>query len=385
MRLVAITLLAACAMVACAPTARRPALEDADTLTPIAGIPQARYWADATPPDIEDRIAKVVRQRRSAGLTGMTALAMSGGADNGAFGAGVMNAWTERGDRPEFATVTGVSTGALVAPFVFLGPKYDAEMKRLYGGIPTDEIIRLRSVFRVLPSGSVVDTTPMAEIISGYITEGFLAEIAAQHARGRRLFVQTTNMDAQRPVLWDMGAIASSGAPQAEALFEDVLLASASVPVAFPPVFFEFRTADGERFSEMHADGGVASQITVAEGWQGRIHELSGSGNSATRLVALYVLFNGRIDPEPQSVDFTIPEVASRALDTMTKEQRERDLANAYSAARKRDAAFRMAAIEPDFELAYSGPFDVDYMTRLYNYGYEKTLRGEIWQSAPPQ
>jgi len=384
MRLIAPTLLAI-TLVACAPTVRQPASEDPGRLAPIAGIPMARYWADAVPPDIEARVAEVAGQRRAAGLTSMTALAMSGGADNGAFGAGVMNAWTDRGDRPEFATVTGVSTGALVAPFVFLGPKYDAEMKRLYGGIPADEIIQLRSVFRVLPGGSVVDTSPLAEIISGYITEDFLAEIAAQHARGRRLFVQTTNMDAQRPVLWDMGAIASSGAPQAEALFQDVLLASASVPVAFPPVFFEFQSADGQRFSEMHADGGVASQITVAEGWQGRIHELSGSGSSATRLVALHVVFNGRIDPEPVSVDFTIPAIAARALDTMTKDQRERDLANAYSAAKNRGAAFRMAAIESDFELAYSGPFDIDYMTGLYEYGYRKTLRGEVWRSAPPR
>ena len=57
-------------------------------------------------------------------------LAISGGGDDGAFGAGLLAGWSARGDRPVFGLVTGVSTGALSAPFAFLGGEYDAKLKQ---------------------------------------------------------------------------------------------------------------------------------------------------------------------------------------------------------------------------------------------------------------
>ena len=156
----------------------------------------------------------LLSRRRLAGTDRNAAvLALSGGADDGAFGAGLMAAWTARGDRPEFQTVTGVSTGALSAPFVFLGPDWDDELRRVYGGFPPDRIFATRFLVDILPRASAADSAPLAALIAEFVDERFLALVAREHRRGRRLLVQTTNLDAQRAVIWDMGAIAASGAP----------------------------------------------------------------------------------------------------------------------------------------------------------------------------
>ena len=187
-------------------------------------------------------------------------LVLSGGGPDGAFGAGLLNGWTAHGDRPEFSLVTGISTGALIAPFAFLGPDYDDELKRFYTQTGTADLVSVAVFKGILGAAGLTDTTPIRAILEREITPDFVAKIAEEHRKGRRLWIGTTNLDSQRPVVWDIGAMAATGRADAPALIREVLLASASIPGAFPPVIFQVE-ANGKRFSEMHVDGGVTRQL----------------------------------------------------------------------------------------------------------------------------
>jgi predicted acylesterase/phospholipase RssA len=183
-------------------------------------------------------------------------LSVSGGGSDGAFGAGLINGWTEAGNRPHFKVVTGVSTGALIAPFAFLGPEYDAILKKSYTTVDASAIFIVRSLLSILWSESLTDTAPLKTMVASYIDESVLEAIATEHAKGRRLLVATSNLDAEQPVIWDMGAIASSKDPKRLDLFRTIMVASASIPMVFPPAMIDV-DIDGQKYDEMHVDGGV--------------------------------------------------------------------------------------------------------------------------------
>ncbi len=368
---------------ACAGVERNPVPLDDHAKAQVPNIPRARYWGDEPPAWIEEIAGELEQQRAASGIDEITYLAISGGADYGAFGAGVLNGWTERGDRPEFTLVTGISTGALSAPFAFLGPDYDDELKKVYGGYPTDQIIRPRNPLQILPKASAVDTSPLFELISSFVDEAFLDKIAAEHRKGRRLLVQTTHMDAQRAVIWDMGVIASSGAPNALDLFRRVLLASASVPGLFPPMLIETEI-DGETYDEMHVDGGVISNFTILSGWQSDLHDLDVDSDDTTALKDVYVVVNGRIENDPLHIPYQLPDIANRALLTMVRGQAAYDLQDAHRSVTSRDGDFHAAWIEEDFSETYVGPFNQQWMRDLFDYGYRRTINGDLWSSAPP-
>ncbi len=188
-------------------------------------------------------------------------LVISGGGANGAYGAGVLYAWSELETRPEFTVVTGISSGALTAPFAFLGPEYDDELREVYTTLDTSSIADLRNVFSVFGSDAVLDTTPLKRVIEQYVDEQMIADLAREFHRGRRLQIGTTNLDAGRPVVWDITRIAASGHEHSAGLIHDILRASAALPGAFPPVYIDVEGADGKRYDEMHVDGGVTSQM----------------------------------------------------------------------------------------------------------------------------
>jgi hypothetical protein len=187
-------------------------------------------------------------------------LALSGGGMYGAYTAGVLKGWTASGKRPTFDVVTGISTGSLIAPFAFLGPEYDDFLRERYTNVRSSDIYRMRSWLAVPWSDSIADSAPLRRMIAKEIDEPLLAKVAAAHAQGRRLYVGTTSLDSKRLVVWDMGAIASSNRPGKVELFRDVVLASCSVPGVLPPVSIDV-SVDGERSSELHADGGVTASI----------------------------------------------------------------------------------------------------------------------------
>ena len=239
-------------------------------------------------------------------------LAISGGGAEGAYSVGILNGWTDSGKRPEFNLVTGVSSGALIAPFAFLGPKYDPIIKGMYTSITSQDIFRTKPLlFSILGSDSLADTAPMAQLIAEHIDEAFLSEIAKAYEQGRLLLIGTTNLDRRRFTIWNMTAIAASKAPGALNLFRKIMLASSSIPVAFPPAYINV-LADGQQFDEMHVDGSVVSQATALTSWQGDIIGETSHRGGEPSAISIYVVFNGRIAPESEAVEYGLIKIAGR-------------------------------------------------------------------------
>lgn len=211
----------------------------------IPGMVGVRAWGGEFSPRFQADLIASIRQEpvgafplNEQGLPVYHGLALSGGGSNGAFGAGILNGWTGAGTRPNFKVVTGISTGALIAPFAFLGSEYDQQLKTVYTTTRTRDILQRLNIFRIIFQGEAfAHVTPLKQLIETHFDDDFLQAVAVAHKRGQRLYVGTTHMDAQRLMVWNMGAIASSGHPDALDLFRKVILASSSVPAAFPPVF----------------------------------------------------------------------------------------------------------------------------------------------------
>jgi predicted acylesterase/phospholipase RssA len=254
---------------ACSPLERVNAVpvESLDRVK-VAGISNGRFYprtgAVALTAEIKDAFDREVAWRRSQGLKGPMPpahlLAISGGGDDGAFGAGLLSGWTKRGDRPTFKLVTGISTGALSAPFAFLGPAYDNALTEVYTKTTADNIFTKRSIFAALTSDALSDTAPLYRTMSKYLTMDMMREIAAEYDKGRLLLIASTQFDAARAVIWNVGAIAKTGTPEALELIKRVLIASAAVPGVFPPVMLDVEV-DGKKYQEMHVDGGALAQV----------------------------------------------------------------------------------------------------------------------------
>ncbi|UWR08359.1 patatin-like phospholipase family protein [Ruegeria sp. B32] len=342
----------------------------------VPGIKNARFWADDTPPNINELLTERQQQARAAGLPDRHAdLTLSGGAENGAYAAGILTAWSESGTRPVFMNVTGVSTGALAAPFAFLGSDYDDELKRLYGGLPPEQIFERRPITQIFSKASVKSSGPLRRLLEDYVTDEFLEKIAVQHRRGRRLVIQTVSLDAQRPVLWDLGRIAASGAPNARKVFQDALMASAAMPGVFPPVLIDVETPFGIR-DELHVDGGVVSQSMFVPGW--RIPSRFTEGTT------LYAIRNGKIDPEAEITKPGIADISKRSLATLIKYQGAVDLGVAYAIGQRQGVRYNATWIGPDFNAPLNEPFDPEYMQALFDYGYMRFKSGTVWNRKPP-
>ncbi len=253
-------------------------------------------------------------------------LALSGGGADGAYGAGVLNGWTAAGTRPKFSIVSGVSTGALIAPFAFLGPAYDATLRDVYTSGVAESLLDEPSLMRALFGSGLFGNARLRELVARYVDHDMLAMIAAEHASGRRLLSVTTDLDTQRTVIWDMGRIATIGSPQALSLFRDVTAASASIPVVFPPMLIDAE-ANGHRFQEMHVDGGVTAPVlTLPEAF------LLGSGPPARGLrMNIYILVNNKVERDFQLVPNSTTDIAARASASVTKTQTRSVLNGTFS------------------------------------------------------
>lgn len=205
----------------------------------VLGLPNARFFADRPEAILAKLERALIREAKTFGvprggiLLAAYLLSLSGGSDNGVFGAGLLAGWTAHGDRPVFKYVAGVRTGALIAPF-FLGPEYDAALTDVYTNVDPSKIYETRFITAALTEDAVADTTPFYETISRYVDKEMLTKIAVEYEKGRLLIIQTTNLDAGRPVLWNIRAIAASGDTRALNVIRHILLASASIPAAFP-------------------------------------------------------------------------------------------------------------------------------------------------------
>lgn len=374
--------LALAVLVACTPPP--PRIPDAPpperyALAEIPGFPGVRTFYDGSYEPGREELAAFVRQRRKAGLDHgrFTILALSGGGPDGAFGAGFLRGWSEHGDRPVFDVVTGVSTGALIAPFAFLGPEFDDELERFYTNVSTENLLTF-TLFRALFGGSAVaDTEPLRQILRATVDDALTAQIAAEHGRGRRLLVATTHIDSQRPVIWDLGAIAATGRPDAPELIRKVMLASASIPGAFPPVLFQVE-ADGETYQEVHVDGGVTLSIfayppSVNLGLVADALGVPRSGRT------LYLIRNAKLLPEYAPPPLGVIEIAQRSVSTLIKSQTLGNLLAAEGLAARDGFAFRLAFVPDSFNRSAEELFDRDYMRALYDLGYTLAREGYRW------
>ena len=352
----------------------------------ISGIPEARFWADEWPTysmDRFDSFNEVTINQYFSGIYNVphNYLAISGGGANGAFGAGLLAGWTKSGTRPEFTMVTGVSTGALSAPFAFLGSDYDDELKQVYTTTTTSDIAKERGLISGILSDSMTDTAPLKILIQKYITADVIDAIAKQHKRGRRLFVGTVNLDAARSVIWDIGAIASSEDPGKMNLIHEVLRASASIPVAFPPVLIPVEI-NGQQYDEMHVDGGTGSQVFVypaAVNWQEITQKLKVKGKPG-----VYVLRNSFLDPVYNGVIRSVMPIALRSIDSLIRTQGVGDLYQIYALCQRDGNDFNLAYIPADFDVKPTEGFDPIYMTQLYEHGYDMAVKGYPWKKGPP-
>jgi len=357
----------------------------------LVDMSNVRAWGDTFSPVLQRSLVESIHQARAIDPRGVVdatgyinVLALSGGGANGAFGAGLLNGWTAAGTRPVFKLVTGISTGALIAPFAFLGSDYDATLREFYTTISTKDIYRERSYFAILfdPS-SIVDTTPLQTILAKQVNERVLAEVAQAHRQGRRLFVGTTNMEAGKLVIWDMGAIATSGKPGALELFRNVMLASTSIPVAFPAVYIPVM-ADGKRYEEMHVDGGTATQVFFY-GFTLDLHAVHQEAGIQGRLpIRLYVIRNGKLTVPWQLMLPRILPIAERSLHDLLGAQVVGDLYRIYTIAQRDGIEFNLAHIPEDYEIDAKESFDREAMNRLYQLGYEWARAGYPWQHLPP-
>ena len=381
------------ALVGCAGSITRTAVPAAfEGQADVVGMGQApiRFWGDELPPNADALVKEKWAQARSArpSLAAggrrpvVNFLALSGGGSDGAFGAGLLNGWTASGKRPEFDLVTGVSTGALTAPFAFLGPKYDHALKDVFTQSNTKDIAILRPVRGLLGGDSLASNAPLAKVIAHYVDEAFLQEVAAEHRKGRRLLIGTTNLDAERPVIWDMGQIATSGSPEALELFRTVLLSSAAIPAVFPPGFIEV-SAGGTVYEEMHVDGGATREVFLVPSQFMAKKVDSRLGINPIRRA--YIIRNGRVSPEYKAVKARTLSIAGRAVSSLIKSQGVGDLNELYLFAKRNGIDYNVAYIPGDFPDTSTQAFDPVYMTKLYEVGFNLAKAGYPWRKTPPQ
>ena len=373
----------------CASLARNPVPENLTNEARLIDFDNVRFFGDSSPRNARQIVRTKVDQSIESRpgewnqnrVIGVNFLIITGGGPDGAFGAGLLNGMTDGKNRLKFEVVTGVSTGALIAPFAFLGSKYDSALKEVYTETSTKDIVRERSLFAAFISDALGDTKPLKKLIASYITKEFLAEIAHEYKLGRRLFVGTTNIDAQRPVIWNMGEIASYGNDEAVELFRTVLLASAAIPAAFPPVRIPV-TANGESYEELHVDGGTTNNAFFLPLRVGLAEYLKQLGLRVKP--TMYVIRNSRSDPSWEPVKEKTLEIAKRSISTLVKSSTTGDLYKLFAFTTINNIGFRLVDVPHSFNTKLKEPFDPEYMAELYALGYDLGRAGVEWDTTPP-
>lgn len=352
-------------------------------------MPEARISVGETNTMLQENLLLSVKQEKPgdfpAGADGVKVypvLAISGGGANGAYGAGLLKGWSKEGSRPKFKMITGVSTGAIIAALAFLGEEYDAELEKFYTKMSTKDVMAPKGPISILFGDSLASNKPLARTIASVVDEKFLAKVAAEHEKGRRLFVGTANLDAQRFVVWDMGAIARRGNVE---LFRKVIVASAAIPVIFPPSIFDVKV-DGKQYDEIHADGGTVTQVfttyKILEGMRSAAESL---GIDPSKMKSkLYIIRNGYMFPVYKKVEDTLPALADRSFGVIIDSQGVGDAYRIYMFMKNRGNDYNLAFIPNDFKQDSKEMFDPVDMKRLFDRGYNDAVGGYKWHKVPP-
>ncbi|WP_085905986.1 patatin-like phospholipase family protein [Kiloniella majae] len=351
---------------------------------------QVRLWGDEIPHILKpgknetlDKFRQINQDNINAkGELQLNLLALSGGGEDGAYGAGLLNGWTKSGTRPEFQIVTGVSTGALIAPFAFLGPEYDTVLEEIYTTINFDSLLIFKPLRGIISGIALTDNTPMRKLIEKHLTEEVIEKIAIEHKKGRRLVVATTNIDAGRSVLWNLGEIAISKSPKSLSLFRDILTASSAIPGVFPPVKVPIEI-NGKKYDELHVDGGVSAQVV---GYPPRI-DIKQLETLLDKKIALnlYLIRNTKIVSSYESVSPTFLNVSRRSLEVMIKQQGVSNINQIYLMTQRDGFDFFLTHVPDEFDFPLPEPFDQKYMQALYKIGYKNAEKGIKWKRQPPE
>ncbi len=385
-------LAAAMALPGCAIPVRMPAVPRGQGGTAsVLGVHNERFRIENGIGPFEEearaatlRRAAFLRIARPRELPPLQLLAISGGGENGAFGAGLLCGWTSRGDRPEFDLVTGVSTGALTAPFAFVGSSQDAALRSVYTEVTLADIAVTRGYLAAVTNDAMADSLPLFRTVSRHLDEAMMASIATGYDQGRLLLIGSTDLDAQVPVIWNVGAIARSGHPGALDLIRRILLASAAIPGAFPPAMIDV-TVNGERHQEMHVDGGAIAQAFLYPPALTESRRAAISRGERVRAGTIYLIRNARLDPDWALVERRTMGIVGRAVSTMLAASGHNDVFRIWTSAQRDHMDFRLAFIGTDFTTPYDQPFDPTYMRPLFDNGYQRALRGFDWASEPPR
>jgi predicted acylesterase/phospholipase RssA len=353
-------LLAACA------AARPLELEDVRTETPVGAV----ELFDSTGHPINSQLPNFVAVKPE-----LDVLVLSGGGADGAFGAGVLVGWSEAGGRPRFDVVTGVSTGALMATLVFLGPEYDSTLKDVYTSVSSDDIYKKKGIQGVF-SDSLLDYTPLKDKVEDIITDDLLDRVAKEHRAGRRLYVATTNLDSGEIVVWDMGYIASSGHPERVKIYQQVLLASAAVPGLFKPVYI--RPSETSKARQMHVDGAVKAPVLL------RAFMLKQP--AAKRNVYVIVNSQMKLQNADKAVEPEVLDISRKSIAELLRGLLQRTVYQTYVTAKQSEAAFNLISIPDNAPAAKDGlTFEPEVMKRQFEIGRDFGRAGGGWMSEPPR
>jgi predicted acylesterase/phospholipase RssA len=359
----------------------------------IVGYKNIRAWGDSYSENMELSAQQSMKQMVKANNghlpSVLNSLALSGGGADGAFGAGLLYGWSKTGKRPTFHLVSGISTGALMAPFAFLGSKYDSQLKMLYTTLSDEQIYVLNNPLSIIFSyikpvlkPSIASNAPMKKLMEKMLNQEMLDDIGKEHLKGRRLFIGTTQLNAERLVIWDIGAIALSKNPDALNLVHKILLASSALPGIFPPQYFSV-TAQNKLFQEMHVDGGVETQVMLYEKAIAPFAKIYLHHNQAIKK-KLYIIRNRKVSPEWENVKPRLHYMLGRVIFTLTKSQGVGDLYRLYTYTIRDNIDYNLAYIPSQFNLQAQTPFDDKYMKKLFAVGERLGKKGYSWKKYPP-
>ncbi len=359
------------ALCACTSLPRTPYTAAEASTSRVLAIDGLRRYAD-------EPVTKFSFEK-GTGTATKSYLALSGGGADGAYGVGVLNGWTAARTRPNFSVVSGVSTGGLIAPFAFLGSQYDDTLKEVYTSGIAESLLNDPSIMRVLFGSGLFGNTRLRGLVARYVGPEIMAQVARENAKGRKLLIVTTDLDTQRTAIWDMGKIAAVGTPEALKLFRDVMAASASIPLVFPPIMIDAE-GEGRKFQEMHVDGGVTAPVlTLPEALLFQGSRLPGSAK-----LDIYILVNKKIERNFELVSNGTIDVASRSLSAITQSQTRSIIYSTYDFAKRNRLGFHLSYIARDYPPPPSEGFDTTYMRALYQYGYDKAASGQAWSATVP-
>jgi len=343
-----------------------------------------RSWGDGRSELPEERMseqAQLVRQTQLETGREFNVLALSGGGQSGAYGAGLLNGWTQNGSRPVFDVVTGISTGAIIAPFAFLGSKYDPVLKTIYTTTTSADIGRMQVLAGLVRGTGLMQPVGFEKLLADYVTPELMEEIAIEARKGRFLLIGTTNLEAERSMIWNIGVLANSNYPRKLELMRDIIQASASIPGVFPPVRITVNHGD-QQFDELHVDGGVTEQVFLYPPSVSIKDFEKALGYELDKRV--YVVRNAKLDSTYEELKSNTVKIVERSLNTLIKMQGRSDVKQIENIAKRDGFQFRLSAIPESFDVASKEFFDPNYMRPLFALGFENGADQSSWMRTAP-